>query len=304
MQAVLVGTLRQRASGEIRSPSLREEAATPRLSIIIPTYNSAATIGRCLQSIGVQAFTDYEVIVQDGSPKDDTAREIEEFRKEHRDIYVSVFQEPDRGVYDAMNKGMTKARGEWLYFLGSDDELFDDRALAAVMTRENTANSNVLYGNVQSVGDSVWGKSGTIYDGPFDLAKLLGRNICHQAIFYRAEFAQQVGSYDLSYPLYADWDFNLRCWARTKFKYVDVTVAKFHMGGLSNAGGGDERFDQCFAGNAMRYFNLSLLGQVVNSSSFYGLGDIIRMQREKGKFHSLGGRAVRRMQRLRTRTGH
>ena len=269
------------------------------LSIIIPTYNSAATIGRCLQSIAVQAFTDYEVIVQDGSPKDDTAREIERFQEKHGDVVIRIFRERDRGPYDAMNKASARARGEWLYFLGSDDELFNDRALAGILEEENGPDCDVVYGNVEVVGDCGWAKSGSIYDGQFSLAKLLNKNICHQAVFYRAEFARRIGEYDLRYPVCADWDFNLRCWAQAKFRHVDVTVARFHAGGVSSINREDEQLRKDFVVNARRYFNLSLFDPLINSPGLWCLSGVIEMQRANGKFHSLCGRAVRRMLKLR-----
>jgi len=275
----------------------------PKLSIVIPTFNSEATIQGCLQSIAMQTFTDYEVIVQDGSPNEDTARKVERFQGTGKNVAIRLFHERDRGPYDAMNKATSKARGDWLYYLGSDDELFDERVLATMMSGEKTAGCDVTYGNVQSVGGSVWGESGTIYDGPFDLKKLLSRNICHQAIIYRAEFARQVGEFNTKYALYADWDFNLRCWARTKFKYVDVVVAKYCVSGLSGSGKRDEAFFRDFVANVLCYFNLSLFSPLVNSTGFCGLSDVIVMQREKGTFYSLGGRVMRRLLRLRAQPG-
>ncbi len=276
----------------------------PKLSIIIPTFNSADTIERCLSSIAVQTFTDYEVIVQDGSPNDDTAREIERFQEKHGDIALRVFRERDRGPYDAMNKASARARGQWLYFLGSDDELFNNRVLAEVFEEEYGPDCDVIYGKVEIVGDCGWARSGSIYDGQFSLAKLLNKNVCHQAVFYRAEFARRVGEYDLRYPVCADWNFNLRCWAQTKFRYVDVVVAKFHAGGVSSANREDENLRKDFVANAMRYFNLSPFDPLINSPGFWCLSEVAEMQRANGKLHSLGGRAVRRLLRLRYLVGN
>jgi len=72
----------------------------PKLSITIPTFNSASTIERCQQSIAIQSFTDYEVIAQDGSPNDDTVHAIEEFQQSHKSIAIRIHHEPDRGVYE------------------------------------------------------------------------------------------------------------------------------------------------------------------------------------------------------------
>jgi glycosyltransferase involved in cell wall biosynthesis len=273
----------------------------PLLSIIIPTFDSAQTIGQSLASVATQSFTDYEVVVQDGSTEEDTARAVEKFLEIHPAFPLRLHRERDRGVYDAMNKAMLHASGEWLYFMGSDDELYNDRVLASVFTKQNMADCDVIYGNAEIVGDCIWAKSGTIYNGPFDLPMLLSKNICHQAIFYKANFARQVGEYNTDYAVCGDWDFNMRCWARTKFKYIDFTVAKFVTGGLSSTKPQDEPFYRDFAANVLGYFHLSPHSLLVNAPAFKGLSDVISIQQSRGGLSSLCGRAVRRFLRLRTR---
>jgi glycosyltransferase involved in cell wall biosynthesis len=273
----------------------------PFLSIIVPTFNSAQSIERSLESIAVQSFTDYEVLVQDGSPTDDTARAIGRFLEGHPRFPLRLARESDRGVYDAMNKATLAAGGEWLYFLGSDDLLYNDRVLAAVMSPLNTASNKVIYGNVEIVGDCSWARSGTIYAGRFDLSMLLTKNICHQAVFYKADFARSVGEYNGDYRVCGDWDFTMRCWARTQFKYIDVTVAKFAAGGLSSTNREDGAFDREFLDNVLRYFHLSPLSPFVNAPTFKRLSDVIALQQRRGKMYSLCGRAVRLFLRRRTR---
>jgi hypothetical protein len=172
------------------------------------------------------------------------------------------------------------------------------------MTAPNTAKSKVIYGNVEVVGDCSWAKSGTIYDGPFDLPKLLNRNICHQAIFYRAEFARRIGEYNGDYRVCGDWDFNIRCWAGAQFRHIDVTVAKFNAGGLSSINPGDETFDRDFVANILRYFDLSPLSFLVNAPGFRRISDVIALQQRRGRIYSLAGRAVRYYLRRRARPDH
>lgn len=253
-------------------------AAVPKLSIIIPTFNSAGTIERCLKSIAVQTFMDYEVIVQDGSPNDDTARTIERFQQTHSDFTIRLYRERDHGIYDAMNKGMVRARGEWLYFLGGDDELYEPNVLSRVMRSQDAALGDVLYGNVKVIGNARWAMDGAVYDGHFDLTKLLTKNICHQAIFYKAEFVRTIRNYNIRYATWADWDFNMRCWSKTTVKYVDVIVAKFYAGGISTQDRVDEQFVADVAANVVKYFNLSISDPLINTPAFVGYGDIVRMQ--------------------------
>jgi glycosyltransferase involved in cell wall biosynthesis len=273
----------------------------PMLSIIIPTFNSAETIKRCLDSIGNQTFKDLEIVVQDGCSTDNTLDIVRQFQKANEGVEVRPERARDRGVYDAMNRAVSRARGTWLYFLGSDDELHDQHVLKTLMSSKYIDNNDVLYGNVQVIGYGGWAPHNSLYDGPFDLSKLLNRNICHQAIFYRADLARRVGGFNLDYHLCADWDFTLRCWALTKFKYVDLVVAKFHAGGLTNAHDRDDRFNRDAASNVMRYFNLSLLSPLVNAPNFVGVSEIINIQKAKGQLHALSGWAIRCTLRLQLR---
>ena len=261
------------------------------LSIIIPTFNSAATIGRCLASIGNQTFNDFEILVQDGFSTDNTLDIVREFQQANSRIEVRTESAKDRGAYDAMNRAISSARGTWLYFLGSDDELNDENVLEQAMSPEHINNNDVLYGNVQVVGDC-WAANDSIYDGPFDLHKLLRRNICHQAIFYRADLVRRAGSFNLNYPVEADWVLNLRCWALTRFKYIDLVIAKFYAGGISNKSR-DQRFQRDIGVQVVRDFGLSLLNPVVNDRTFIGRPGIIEMQKAKGKLYALSGRALR-----------
>jgi glycosyltransferase involved in cell wall biosynthesis len=226
----------------------------PKLSIIIPTFNSAATIQRCLLSIRVQTFTDYEIVVQDGASSDRTVELIQDFQRENPGISLELAQEPDEGPYDAMNKAMRRANGEWLYFLGSDDELYDQDVLGKILRSREAADCSVVYGNVQLIGMAGLTTDGIIYDGPFDLNKLLAKNICHQAIFYRAALVRRVGKYNQKYVVLADWDFNMRCWAKGQFGYIDLIVAKFYSGGVSTQGRPDPNFRADVTANIIRYF--------------------------------------------------
>jgi hypothetical protein len=196
------------------------------LTVITPTRNAQETLERCLRSVSNQDFVNWEHWILDALSSDRTV-EIAQ-RAAARDPRVRVISEQDEGIYDAMNKGIHLARGEWVYFLGADDELFDAEVLAKMLIEQN-ADCDVLYGNVLRVPRQ------DIYDGPFDLGKLLTRNICHQAIFYRRELFERLGGFDLRFPILADWEFNLRCMLdpTVRFRHVDEVVARFRLGGAS-----------------------------------------------------------------------
>lgn len=214
----------------------------PFFSIIIPTYNSAKTLSNCLDSIIKQSFQNFEIVIIDCISNDDTLNIIRQYASTNPKI--SFISEKDNGVYDAMNKGINRAKGKWIYFLGSDDQLFSNEILSLVGSRIiNTRNCKIIYGNVQIVGDTSWANDNQVYDGRFNTRKILLKNICHQAIFYNYEFVStKVGKYNLEYKLCADWDFNLRCWSLIRFHYFNIIIAKFYSGGLSTLNIADDKF--------------------------------------------------------------
>ena len=202
------------------------------LSIIIPSYNSELTIERCLDSLSIQTYQDFEVCIIDASSSDNTLSRVSQFRSKFQNI--RILSESDRGTYDAMNKGIDLAKGEWIYFLGSDDEIHDEHVFADMFKVDPDKNCGMIYGDVRVCGDTLWAKDGQIYNGKFSIEHLLERNICHQAIFYRTKMFKKLGKYNLRYPVCADWELNLRFFPKTKSNYLDRIIANFYGGGISS----------------------------------------------------------------------
>jgi glycosyltransferase involved in cell wall biosynthesis len=227
---------------------------SPLFSVILPTLNSARTIDVCLASLLSQTLDDLEVIVVDGVSSDDTAERVAAWARS--DPRVRWFSGKDRGIYDAMNRGMSLARGRWLYFIGSDDVLASADVFERVAAQ--ASNHRVLYGSVQIVGDAPWAAHGSLYDGRFSVRKLLTRNICHQAMFYRRDFVEQsIGIYAIEFPVCADWDFNLRCRAKTRFHFLNLTIAIFQTGGQSTENAYDAAFTEGFVERSLGYLGMS-----------------------------------------------
>jgi len=227
------------------------------ISIVIPTYNSQETIRACLDSIINQDYKNIEIIVIDGLSKDKTLPIL----KEYAALYANIkfISEKDEGIYDAMNKGMVLAKGEWIYFLGSDDKLYHSSVLSDIF-KVDRSSQKIVYGNVKVIGDTTWTKDGDVYDGIFDFKKILQKNICHQAIFYKRSFIQShIGFYNGAYKLCSDWDFNLRCWAKHEFVYVDLIICYFYGGGLTTKTNVDKEFALHFKRNLVKYFGLKKL---------------------------------------------
>jgi glycosyltransferase involved in cell wall biosynthesis len=264
----------------------------PQLSIIIPTYNSALTIEASLNSVLEQSFKNFEIIVQDGLSKDDTVAIVERIKEQSPAISIQIFKEQDQGVYDAMNKAMVRVKGEWIFFLGSDDKLYSPTILEEVFGQEGLANFNVMYGNVNIIGDTTWAKNGDIYDGEFDFNKLVSRNICHQCIFYRKTITDQIGFYNIDYVLCADWDYNLRCWAKTTFLYMDKVISYFQAGGETTKTNQDPKFENDFLKNLLSYFPISVYDPVINSKNFRYYYQVLNLQK-----HSFAERAIQKLKR-------
>ncbi len=195
----------------------------PLISVIIANYNGGATLGRALKSVVAQTFSRIEIIIIDGGSSDGTLDILRKFD----DIVDYWVSEPDNGVYDALNKGIDFAHGDWMYFLGSDDNLEDHNILQRLLSFNSK--SKMIYGNV------ILANTNTIYDGEFTRYKLCTQNICQQAILYHRNLFEKLGKFNLKYSLYADWEFNIKCFAckDANPQFMNVIVAKYGSEGMS-----------------------------------------------------------------------
>ena len=199
----------------------------PKISVIIVVYNGANVIEKSITSVLSQTYNNKELIIVDGGSTDNTISIV----KEIQNTDLSWKSEPDNGIYDAMNKGIERATGEWIYFLGADDEFYNKEVLNDLFGDNGFENIDFIYGNVKRVGLK------GVYDGEFDFGKLLVKNISHQAIFYNRNIFQKVGKYNLKFKTHADWDFNIRSFGnnQVRIKYTDKIIARFGEGGASSS---------------------------------------------------------------------
>ena len=199
----------------------------PKVSVITPTYNSAKDIEACIASVAQQTYINKEHLIIDNQSCDGTLDIAQKYALLYP--HIQCIAESDQGIYDAMNKGIERSTGEWLYFLGSDDVLYDNDVLADLFYADETRNNDVIYGNVE------WGPNGAIYDGEFSFVKLIHKNICHQAIFFRRSVFERLGRFDLRYKVLADWAFNLLWISRDDIpkSYRQRVIATYGLGGYS-----------------------------------------------------------------------
>lgn len=195
-----------------------------KLSIIIPTYNSASVLPKALDGIVGQTFIDWEVLVMDGVSTDDTLKVAQSYN----DSRIRIYSEPDNGIYDAMNKGIKKAQGEWLYFLGSDDWLLSPDILNDIFSKDING-YDVVYGDVESA------HLGLEHSGEWTMSNI-DYNRCHQGIFYRKSVFCKLGLYNTEFPIWADYDLNLKWFFSKKLQnlYIPFTIAHYSDGGFSS----------------------------------------------------------------------
>lgn len=191
----------------------------PRLSIITITYNAAAILQRTMDSVAEQDYPHIEYVLVDGASRDQTVALIEAQQQQMPLRYVS---EPDQGLYDAMNKGLAMAEGDYVLFLNAGDELADAHVVSELFA--NRPGADVYYGHAMVV--DLDGRELGLRQ-PLPPEKLnwkslqWGMSVCHQAFIIKRSLALP---YDLQYRICADIDWMIRC-----LKQAPATV---HTGGL------------------------------------------------------------------------
>ncbi len=179
----------------------------PKFSIITVTYNAGATLEDTIQSVITQSYKNLEYIIVDGGSKDRTLDIIRQYRTHIH----TVVSEPDRGLYDAMNKGIRLATGDYICFLNAGDELHEDDTLL-MMVHSITGNvlPDVLYGETAIVDEEGHFLRMRRLSAPEHLtwkSFRKGMLVCHQAFFARRDL---VEPFDLSYRFSADFDWCIR----------------------------------------------------------------------------------------------
>ena len=201
-----------------------------RLSIIIATFNVSRTLEKALESVKNQTFQDWECIIVDGSSKDKTVDIIKKYVS--IDLRFRYISEPDEGIYDAFNKGWKMAQGEWIYYLGADDELLP-QAMSDIWDGNNYEKVDIVYGDMFF---KTWrGIKHTI--SPESPSILRRKMLCsHQAMIMRKACIKEMGGFDQTYKILADYDLCLRAYlAGKRFIHKRVDIALFSCIGVSSS---------------------------------------------------------------------
>jgi glycosyltransferase involved in cell wall biosynthesis len=204
------------------------------ISIIIPVLNNRATLRRCLDSIFGQRNADFELVVVDGGSTDGSVDILREY-----DRRIAFWEsKPDGGVYPAFNRGVQHAKGDWLYFLGSDDWLWRDDVLQKLTPYLTSAypQYRVVYGQVMYVNQK--GEPITPLNEPWPKFRkhfLQGHMLSHQSVFHHRTLFDEHGPFDESFRVAGDYEFLLRELAHRDALFVpDLIVAGYQHGGGSS----------------------------------------------------------------------
>lgn len=207
-----------------------EMSPTPTFSIIIPTFNSVEKFPAAIESIRRQVRSDVEVIVIDGMSKDGTV----DYARQQTDIVSIVVSEKDKGIYDAINKGVKLANGRLIQVLGSDDILLDG-SLDVVKSKWDEYPVDIIAGQALMVSDDN-NKEELRKDEVYGPGVLLsGIPFCHNAMFATKKTYEGVGYYDLKYSICSDAHWVHRA-IRNGYKClkIDMPIVKFSLAGTSS----------------------------------------------------------------------
>ncbi|GAB3547787.1 glycosyltransferase family 2 protein [Spirosoma fluminis] len=193
---------------------------TPLISVITVTYNAANTLEQSILSV-IKQQTNLEYLIIDGGSKDGTT----DILRKYNDSISYWISESDQGIYDAMNKGIDMSKGQWLYFLGADDELCDG-ALNEV-SKQLTSIYDVVFGVIRT-------DTGKQFSSSINLKMALSNTIHHQSAFYNRRLFDMF-RYDTAQKIMSDYDLNLFIYKQKRaYKQINTCVAICGSSGISS----------------------------------------------------------------------
>ena len=198
-----------------------------KLSIITVNYNNKLGLERTIKSVQNQSFKGFEHIIIDGGSTDGS-KEVIKHNKAHFSYWVS---ETDEGVYNAMNKGIKQANGEYLFFLNSGDDFIDNNALKKIVSY--LTGEDIVYFNINQIE----GKLVNVKKTPelLSFSYLYHDLPPHQSTFIKKILFDKFGFYDEDLKIVSDWKFIIKALIKhnASYKYIDEIFTNFYHGGIS-----------------------------------------------------------------------
>lgn len=208
--------------------------SAPIISIIIAVYNGAKTLQQCIDSVAQQSYPNKELIIIDGGSRDGTVGLLEA-NNNKINFWIS---EPDRGIYNAWNKGLAQASGEWVCFLGADDFFWDNEALERMSVALQNVPPDVRLAYSRIMLFTVDGKQLFPVGEPWEKMKTLfkqGMCLPHQGVMHRRNLFEQNGNFDESFRIGGDYELMLRELKSAEAKFIpDIIAVAMRQGGLSS----------------------------------------------------------------------
>jgi len=193
----------------------------PKISVITVVYNGVSTIEQCIVSVINQTYKNKEYIIIDGGSTDGTLDII----KKYEEKITYWISEPDKGVYDAMNRGISIAKGDYLYFLGSDDFVFEPNSFEKLINYCNKY-YDLIFSKIKYI-------EGRNVKSTLGIKTLLHNTVHHQSALYNAKLFTNF-RYDTNYMLISDYELNLLIYkGKKKYRFANITLAQCSDGGMS-----------------------------------------------------------------------
>lgn len=206
-----------------------------KISIITAVYNNENQVATAIESVLHQTYSDIEYIIIDGGSKDGTLDIINIYKSQ----ICTIVSEPDKGIYDALNKGIMRATGDIIGFMHSDDIFASETVIAKVAQQFDIADVDAVYGDLQYVRKDDPSKIIRYWkSSAFDIAQLKrGWMPPHPTVYLRRSVYTQYGMFDTSFRIAADYDFMLRIFRDNERKsvYIPEVFVKMRVGGESNS---------------------------------------------------------------------
>jgi glycosyltransferase involved in cell wall biosynthesis len=211
-----------------------------KLSIITINRNNAEGLRKTMESVFAQTCRDFEYIVVDGASTDGSVEVISDYvqKAESQDPRVNSFlwlSEPDTGIYNAMNKGVRMASGEYTLMLNSADFLVDEHVIERIIPELHT--EDMIQGNIIVESEGKMFRNHSYGCSEISFFDVLDMRFLHQSIFIRRSIVEQYGYYDESYQLTSDSYFFIKTlgFGNATFRYIDMDIANFDMHGVSGS---------------------------------------------------------------------
>jgi glycosyltransferase involved in cell wall biosynthesis len=206
----------------------------PLITIIVAVFNGAKTLQQCIDSVAQQTYPNKELIIIDGGSKDGA---VDLLKENHNRISYWV-SEPDHGIYNAWNKGLEQAKGDWICFLGADDFLWDTQVLEkfAIQLAMIPPNICIAYGKIMLLTFN--GESLYLVGSPWSKVKHRFKqkmSIPHQGVMHRRCLFEKHGEFDESFRIVGDYELLLRELINGDAVFIpDIIVTGMRQGGVSS----------------------------------------------------------------------